>query len=71
MSARVWNTTKTKRGMKLVARLLRHELVFAAAILDHWPAADRHAVSQALRYIDRIPDEQCKRKPARKAVKRV
>ncbi len=75
MSSRIWNTTKTRRGLKLVARLLRHELVFAAAILDHWPAQERHAVKQALTWIDRIPEERCKRKATakragvRKAVK--
>ena len=55
MSARPHFTIRTRRGLKLLSRLVREDCVFAAAVVDKWPARDAHDLRRALMWIGSQP----------------
>lgn len=46
---------RTRRGLKLLAGLVRNESVFAAAIVDNWKATSVKDLKRALAWIDSQP----------------
>lgn len=51
---KIRNSLRTRKGLKLLAKLVREGAIFAVAVVDGWSGKEAKELNRALKYIDQM-----------------